>query len=389
MSAPLTTKDRGLAPGCSIRVAIVITELDFGGAEQCATDLAIFLANRGHQVRMLALGPPPVAPHDALVYRLESAGIEVRFGRALGTLHALRSVLWLRTQLGQYAPDIVQSFLWHANICCSIAMLGCRTPLIGGIRVSEPRRWRWALERWAARRMMKVVCVSEDVRRHAEVRQRLPSEKLIVIPNGIEVQVLTDELFPVASASATMTGELKLIFVGRLEPQKGIAPLVERLPELLGKMPMWTLTLIGKGSLEAHLKACVRASGMTDRVRFEGWQPRAIRWMYHGQIVVLPAIYEGMPNVLLEAMSVGRPFVAFAVDGIAPLLADGYPRPLAEAQLVVPGDWPGFVDRVHALAADSSLRSQCGLANQSHVESHFRLSDQLGKYEALYLTSQF
>lgn len=365
----------------AVRIAIVITELDTGGAERCATELAIFLARRGHEVRVLALGPPPVAPRDELVQRLVSAGIEARFGGAIGSLHARRAVRWLRKQLSEFSPDVVQSILWHANVCSAVAMMGTSARLIGGMRVSEPRRWRWPLERMAARRMERVVCVSEDVKRHAEKRQRMPAKKLTVIPNGIDIPEIPIESKHQAEGHS-------IVFVGRLEPQKGIAPLIERLPKLLEKMPAWKLTIVGSGSLQSRLMASVQTVGLTDRIHFAGWQPQAVGWMSKSQIVILPAIYEGMPNVLLEAMSVGRPFVAFAVDGVAQLLADGYPSTLAEAQLVGPGDWHQFIAQVRALADNPSLRSECGLANQAHVNSHFRLSDQLAKYEKIYLLTE-
>lgn len=371
-----------------LRIALVITELETGGAESCLTELAIFLAARGWQVRVLSLGPPPLAPRDELVLRLATAGVVVHFGQARGAVHFRKTVRWLRSELQQFAPQVVQSMLWHANVICGFVLRGQPMCWVGGMRVSEPRRWRWMIERWSARHMSKMVCVSDDVRRHAELRQGIPSDKLCTIPNGIQTDVPKNAL---DSSPANHWREVGmpdahnvLLFVGRLEPQKGALALIEQLPEILSCLPAWQVVFIGEGSQRTSMEKQIQSAGLAERVRLVGWQSQPARWMQASQIVLLPAAYEGMPNVLLEAMSVGKPFVAFAVDGIAQLLADDYPAGRAEIQLSQPGDWPEFQRRVRRLANDALLRGQCGQANRQHVLQHFRLEDQLAKYVDLY-----
>jgi glycosyltransferase involved in cell wall biosynthesis len=274
--------------------------------------------------------------------------------------------------------------LWHANVLGAAALRGRPAILVGGKRVSEPRRWRWPVERWAVRRMARMVCVSEDVRRHALDQDHLPAEKLVVIPNGVRLRQLDANQPCRWGELGVENAEHILLFVGRLEPQKGVLELARHAPQLLKDLAGWSLVLMGKGSLQSPIESVLHNQTMTDRVRLVGWRPRADHWMAASDVLLLPAEYEGMPNVLLEAMAMGRPFVAFSVDGVAQLLAGRYPSELARAQLASPGNWNEFVDRARSLAADMQLRQACSQANRTQVAELFRLEDQLDKYEALY-----
>ena len=378
-----------------LRIALVITELDVGGAERCLTELALFLSKQGHHVRVLALGEPPAPLVDGLWRQLQQAQIDVRFIHGKGLRHAVRSIGRLRRELAEFEPHVVQAMLWHANVATAVALRGHSCVFVGGMRVSEPRWWRWPIERWAARRMASLVCVSDDVRRHAERAERIEAAKLCVIPNGISGPPLPAE-YDQSDRPSSQTGpgvwsplgfeprEHQMLYVGRLEPQKGVLELAEHLPQLLAPLADWSCIVMGRGSLREAMERAVKQRGCGQQVHFTAWQPEAARWMPAADVILLPANYEGMPNVLLEAMHAGKPFVAFAVDGISQLLSGDYPAELREVQLIPPQDWPKFVKAVHTLANNPQLRQRCGQANQRHVLAHFRLEDQLARYEALY-----
>ena len=123
-----------------MRIDLVITELDTGGAERCCAELARFLKARGHCVRVITLGPRPTVPNDALVRLLESVEIELHFlgGKRWWTLP---TIAWkLHALLKANRPDIVQAFLWHANVLAAGVVPAFGIPLVGGVRVAEPRR---------------------------------------------------------------------------------------------------------------------------------------------------------------------------------------------------------------------------------------------------------
>jgi glycosyltransferase involved in cell wall biosynthesis len=129
----------------------------------------------------------------------------------------------------------------------------------------------------------------------------------------------------------------------------------------------------------ASLEYARRAMACGDRIAFLGRSDIVNAWMRHSEILIHPARYEGMPNVVLEAMAHGLPVVAFRVEGIAELLGDA-----AEAQTGPKEDWSGWVDRVIEIGRDRALRERLGAANRLRAETTFRLEDQLAHYLALW-----
>ncbi len=367
-----------------MRIALVITELDPGGAEKCLTQLACYLADQGHDVRVFAIGPPPISGQDHFLRELEAHKVPVAFGiapgRARSTLSFPKVVGWLRSELRQFSPEIVQSMLFHGNLITALAVDRKGARVFGGVRVRQPERWRWWLERWSSRRMTKLVCVSDDVACHCEKVERIAPEKLITIPNGIDLRFVDRSITASQNLKWTEFGLPEdarvLLFAGRLHPQKGVEELVTRANALLSSLPKYHLVVMGNGPLESRLRERTEA-----RVHVVGWQSNVLAWMHRAEVLILPARYEGMPNVLLEAMAARLPFVAFDVDGVRQLLGDS---PTASYQIATSGDFEHLTALTRELALDPVLRANCAANNYAQVERHFQLKDQLAAYVELY-----
>jgi glycosyltransferase involved in cell wall biosynthesis len=200
-----------------------------------------------------------------------------------------------------------------------------------------------------------------------------------VIPNGVaeHSNQKPDSRPPALLSSLPSPQTPFLLFVGRLSQQKGIEPLIEQVDKLLEPLPNYHFVLLGDGPLMDQLGALIQASNHRSRVHLLGWQPMAQSWMPFASLLLLPSKYEGMPNVVLEAMQSGIPVVAFNVEGIAELLGEN------SIQVVTDG-LPQFIQRIHQLALDSRLAGQISQHNKQRVAEDFRLEDQLAKYELLY-----
>ncbi|MCA9191525.1 MAG: glycosyltransferase [Planctomycetales bacterium] len=365
-----------------MRVALVITELDPGGAETCLVNLALHLKRNNHPVRVFSLGPAPQAGQTKLVDRLQQAGIEWFCGNARGTKDLWRVIRWLRTSLAEFNPDIVQSMLFHANLVVALTGIHRQAQFLGGARVRQPERIRGWLQKWASARMSKLVCVSHAVAENIKICDRIPSDKLVVIPNGVEVTTCG----ATAQESRTLpTNANTILFVGRLAPQKGVLPFIEQVPRLLEGSSELQLVLVGDGPLANQLADHVQSLGQVRKqISFAGWQPEPIEWMKGAGCLVLPALYEGMPNVVLEASSVAKPIVAFDVEGIREVL----PIETQEYQLAAPGDWQDFLAKVRYLMLNSIERNRIGEQNKAHVLANFELHQQLDRYVQLYESVQ-
>ncbi len=205
--------------------------------------------------------------------------------------------------------------------------------------------------------MQRVVCVSQDVARHCIEQEGIDASKVVTIPNGIDTQAIRAiEASQLCSGQAIVPPHSPAIplrkhcgckvvrtrrtrqrapccFRGRLHPQKGVDRLVAQADGLLNELPEHHLVIMGGGPLDAQLRAQQSQLTHRDRLHLVGWQPSTLEWMRRAELLLLPANYEGMPNVVLEAMAVGLPCVTFAVDGSRELLGESG---AAAEQIVAP-----------------------------------------------------
>jgi glycosyltransferase involved in cell wall biosynthesis len=363
-----------------LRIAFCITELNVGGAERCLVELAIGLRRLGHGPSVYCLGPRPVDGAARLLARLDDAQVPISFFGARGLRSAPRVLRQLRREFRAERPDIVQTFLWHANVLGPLAAWSAGIArVVTGLRVAEPRRrWRWPLERFAGRFADRHVAVSEGVADFARERIGLQAEKIVAIPNGVS---LNKE--PVAAIDLSHFGisakRRAVVFIGRLDEQKGIEWLVERSPDLFARLPRHDLLIVGKGPLEDAIARRIDRLQVADRVHLLGWRDDVAAILAAADLLVAPSQWEGMSNVVLEAMSVARPVVAFDVEGIRDVLGDN-----SAAQIVDRKNRDAFIDNVTRIAADQLLQHELGATNRDRVESHFRLDQMVAAYERLY-----
>ncbi len=364
-----------------MRIALTITELDVGGAEKCLTQLACWLKRVGHTVEVFSLGPEPPIGQAQFPETLVDAGIPIHFGGFTSARRALPALRWLRKALREFSPDIVQSMLFHANVLTSLAVPS-KGKFFGGARVKQPERIRGRLQRWASRRMEKLICVSVDVAKSCAESELIPTEKIEVIPNGVSV---SNKQTPGDWQELGLPVHCRVILsVGRLAKQKGYRELILRSDEILSHHPEHHIVIAGQGPLETELRCLIENTNARTRIHLAGWLSDVDRWLSACEIFALPTHYEGMPNALLEAMAAGKPVIVNDVEGIRELLGSG---PFTEAQIAAPlskDDGKSFANSTLKLITAEQLRHNCGEANMKRVLEHFRAEDQFQKYLDIY-----
>ena len=167
--------------------------------------------------------------------------------------------------------------------------------------------------------------------------------------------------------------------VGRLDRQKGLAWLIEAAQAWLGRLPECDLLLVGRGPQRRKLERMCRRGGIADRVHFAGWRADVPEILAASDLLVLPSVWEGMPNAVLEAMASGLPVVATAVEGVEELLG-----PAAAAQTVRYGDSQAFADKVVRLMEDREAAAQLGRENRHRAEEDFDLAGMVEAYQTLW-----
>ena len=169
------------------RLAFVITELEPGGAERCLVELVTRLIRSKYSPLVISLASEPTADKRVLVTRLKDAGISTIFLGFQRGWDYFAAVRRLTEILQTEQIELVQTFLFHANVVGAKAAAAAKVPhVFTGMRVADPRKWRLMIERWATSQAGRFVCVSQNV---AEAYRwaGFDSEKLVVIPNGIEL----------------------------------------------------------------------------------------------------------------------------------------------------------------------------------------------------------
>jgi glycosyltransferase involved in cell wall biosynthesis len=360
-----------------VPIALVITDLDVGGAERAMVALATGLDRSRWAPSVVCLGP-----EGALVAPLRAAGIAVT---CLGVdrRRPFRAVVHLASALRTVRPALVQSFLFHANVAAKLASpLAGRPWVVGGIRVAErERRWHRVLERATQRRACGMVCVSEGVRNFSVAEAGLDPDRLVVIQNGIDAEPY-DRAVAIAKTELGLDqGNRVALFVGRLTWQKGAANLIGAFGGLAEERPDWRLLLVGDGPLRGDLEHQSRDDPrLAGRIHFLGKRDDVPSLLKTADLLVLSSLYEGMPNVVLEAMAASRAVCATHVEGIDELVVTEGPDR---------NGWvaPGVRDLPEALllaTADDAPREQLGANGRARIARNFAIGKVIASYEKLW-----
>lgn len=211
------------------------------------------------------------------------------------------------------------------------------------------------------RRATRCIVLSRDL--HDEVvAAGFPAERIRYRPNGVDTRKFhpTDRT-PAGAGS----GPLRLLFVGRLDEQKGLSVLFEALA-LLGNASDWRLAVYGAGPDEKDLRRLCAERGLDERVEFVGFSSDMPTVYRNADLLVLPSLHEGMPNVVLEAMSSGLPVLATDIGGSRELLS-----PWAPNWLVPAGDSSRLSEALHHAISERQSLAELGLRGRSVAEDDF------------------
>ncbi len=189
----------------------------------------------------------------------------------------------------------------------------------------------------------------------------VPGERIRVLRNGVP---------RLSGWRARGAGApFRLLFLGNLFARKGIADLLAALARLGPRDAPCTLVVAGGGDVAGH-EALAEALGIGGRVRFAGWvdQAGAAACLAEADALVLPSYDEGLPLVILEALSLGVPVVCTPVGAIGEVLADG-----DTALLVPPGDVAALAGALRRLAGDTALAARLSERGRTLYEREFTL----------------
>lgn len=362
------------------RVLFVSTSTTVGGAEKTVYSLATLLDPSRFQV----CGVVSVKPLGAYGTRLRAQGVEARSldlkGRpGPGTVKALRKVI------AQHRPDLVHAVMYQAIQLCRLARRNSPVPFL---LVSSPRvnyRSRsfatQLLDRALKGQDDLLIAECEASRRYLTGRLGYDPRKVKVIYNGVDLAQ-----WPVSKLDRQQkrlelrvpAGDLLVGAVGRLDEQKGHEVLIAAMALLRGRVPV-RCAILGGGPRREALKALIRRHELEDRVWLLGEREDVTSWLSAFDAFALPSHWEGLPNALLEAMALGLPCAASAVDGVPEALED------KKSGLLVPPKNPkALAEALATLASSAELRARLGAAAKKTIAERFTLIDMIAGYQNAY-----
>lgn len=349
----------------NLRVAMVITALGCGGAEKVFSQLASFLAARGHAVRVLVL-------HGGEVFFPLSPAVELRLCPVAGGPAVRRFQhrhAWLRWQLAEFSPGVVVSFIEVANVHTLLA-----APPYLPVIVSERTDPRWhrppllyrLLRRRLYRRAARVLVQWDELRSWAE--RRWPARLVEVIPNPV---------FP-ASPAPPLDRAPAVVSFGRLSPEKGYADLLRAFAKAAGAFPAWQLMIFGEGPQRSHLSLLAQQLRVHERLYLPGAVPDPAAHLRQGDVFALASRYEGFPNALAEAMARGVAVVAYGCSsGLGKLI-----RPGVDGVLVPAGDGVALAGALARLMGNEEERLRLAQSARE-VTQRFPAEEILARWEEL------
>jgi starch synthase (maltosyl-transferring) len=249
------------------------------------------------------------------------------------------------------------------------------------LRVAEhQKRWHQVLDRITQQLAAGSVCVSRGVERFSREVVGLAPERLTVIANGVDPAPF-DHAEPVPRARLGVPHGADLaLFIGRLDVQKGVADLLDAAEWVIARRPNWHLVLAGDGPERPWLLArLAERPPLAERVHWLGHRDDVPALLATADLLVLASLWEGMPNVALEAMAARRPVVATAVEGSEDLVAPGQ-----TGWLVKPRDPPALGEALLEAALDPDRRCRYGTAGRARVEAEFSIERMVTDYERLW-----
>ncbi len=350
------------------------------------------------------IGPEEIAARDETFYLLAAARNPVSLVGAHLTLFARSPARWLKAlvlALCTSRPGI-KGFIWqffyfleagvlarhlqrhdvshlHNHFADSSATVSMLTSALTGIPYSftlhgptelfAPESWHMA-EKVARAKL--VICISHFAR--SQVMLFSDPEhwhKLRIVHCGVT---------PARYADTPPTGErpMQLLFVGRLDPVKGLRVLLEAFEAAHAEVPDLSLSVIGDGSDRSWLETEAARIGAVDVLGYKS-QAEVAKALGASDVLVLPSFAEGVPVALMEAMVSSRPVIATRVGGVAELVEDG-----VSGRLVAPGDARALAAAMVEVAQSPARRRTMGQAGRAKVLAEFDIDR-----EALWLKTLF
>ena len=369
-----------------IKVAHIITRLDFGGAQGNTLYTAASL-DRARFDPFIIAGPGGRLKPEAGQSRLVTAG---RLAREISPVGDIAAFFELRRLIKGEAPDVVHTHSSKAGILGRLAAAAAGVPAVVhtfhgfGFHPRQnflKRAFYVLLERVCAGLSDALVFVSRSNMETARAAGIGAPAKYRLIRSGVKLSSYPARIDrnAVRAALGLAPDSLVVLSIGNAKPQKNPGHFIEAAARLASARPAARFVFVGGGEELDSLRARARGLGLEKTCLFTGWREDSPELLAAADVFVLTSLWEGLPRALVEALRTGLPAVCYATDGVTDILKEGvngFPVPQ--------GDLGAFCAALARVLDDKALREKLGAGAEATDLAEFDIDYMVRQQEELY-----
>jgi glycosyltransferase involved in cell wall biosynthesis len=358
-----------------LRVLILTDEMEVGGTQRQIVHIA-----RGLNRDRFEVTVGYFCNRSVLVDELEDTGIAVQKIAKRSRID-IGFVLHLRRFLRDGSFDVIHCFAFSGELWGAIGRRlvpkAKRPALITSVR--SKYEWystlQWRIKRWTALESIRVIANSRAGGEHARLCMSLPAGAVDVVYNGVE------DISQRVATQVQSRGQppVTALFVGRLVNDKNVPVLLRAIKRLTTDGIAIRLKIAGDGPMRSTCVDLIESLNIGSHVDMLGERNDAPVLMSMCDMLVSPSFREGLSNVILEAMMMGRPVVASAVGGSVELIEHR-----VNGLLFPSDDDAALAAAIKALVQDEALRQRLGKTARKHAVERYTLQAMVGTMEQIY-----
>lgn len=295
------------------RLAFIVPTLSNGGAERVVTNLTKGISNDYEKITIIYHDTEKTYDHAGTLINLNIGPADNLYGKLLNSLRRITAIKKIKKE---YQIDKSISFLDNPNMVNIFSKTG--ETVYVSIRNQQSKEFKGLKKiihklvvKHVYSRANKIVAISQGVKQDLIENFDIKSEKIEVIYNPIDMNRVNQlKKDPLDSQYKDIFNNPTVITAGRLSYQKGQWHLIRAFKKVVEKVPNAKLIILGTGNLNDNLKKLVEELGLAESVYFLGFQDNPFKYIHRADVFILPSLFEGLGNVILEAMACETPVIS-------------------------------------------------------------------------------
>lgn len=295
------------------KLILLISNLKGGGAQRVVSNLSKYLAKKYHLYICLHDAKNIIYPYSGQLIDLKTPPANSRFKKAVNILKRISKFKVIRKGS---KPDFVLSFMESSNLINLFSGRSGKTVIsIRNYKSKQDQGFTGKvfnlLMKLFYNKSNKIVVVSGGIKADLVLNYGLNENKITVIYNPVDLEYIREMAEnPLENQYASLFKDPVILTAGKMMRQKGQWHLIRAFSLIKRTIPNIKLVILGDGVLRSYLVSVIENLGLEDDIKLLCFQENPFKLFNKASLFVLPSLFEGFPNVLLEAMALGLPVIA-------------------------------------------------------------------------------